>query len=261
MKTKEKLHVAIVQTALQWEFPEANRSHFEGILNKVNSSTDLVCLPEMFTTGFSMNVSSCAETMDGPTVEWMNNMTLRHAFAMCATIMIRELNNYYNRFILSENGEITCVYDKRHLFRMADEHVSFAAGTEALITTFKGWKLMPRVCYDLRFPVWNRSSIAQLQIYLANWPDARIAAWDKLLMARAIENQCYVVGVNRTGSDGSGKNYSGHSIIIDPFGMPVSEEANTENGLIEAVIDLDLITSFREKFPVWRDADHFELKP
>jgi predicted amidohydrolase len=259
MTTQRKLHIKIVQTPLEWEYPEANRSQIEGILSNINSATDLVCLPEMFTTGFSMNVHSCAETMDGPTVEWMNKMTLERGFALCATIMIEELGNYYNRFILSENGEITCIYDKRHLFRMADEHKSFTAGAEPLIAQFKGWKFMPRVCYDLRFPVWNRNSASQLQIYLANWPDARGAAWDKLLMARAIENQCYVVGVNRTGTDGSGKNYNGHSIVIDPYGMPVTQVAYSENGLIEAILDLGVVEGFREKFPVWRDADQFEI--
>ncbi len=260
MKEPGQLLVALVQTSLEWEFPEANRSHFEGLLNSISSEVDLVCLPEMFSTGFSMNVEGCAEPVDGPTVTWLNKMSLERSFGVCCSVMTKESGRYYNRFYLSENGAITCIYDKRHLFRMADEHLAYTPGKDPAIFDFRGWKVMPRVCYDLRFPVWSRSSVAQVQIYVANWPEARIAAWDKLLMARAIENQCYVIGVNRTGTDGSGKIYPGHSMVINPWGEPIAEYVNGKDEIIVVTIDLNVVNGFREKFPVHIDADHFELK-
>jgi predicted amidohydrolase len=234
--------------------------YFDGVLSTLEPHTDLVCLPEMFTTGFSMR-TELAETEDGPTATWLKESSLRHGVAICGSAMTREGKRCYNRFYLAQGGEITCLYDKRHLFRMAGEHLAYAAGTESPMALVKGWPLLPRVCYDLRFPVWNRVPQAFVQIYVANWPAPRITAWDVLLKARAIENQCYVLAVNRIGTDGTGKEYPGHSAAIDPKGALLTPEAWSAEGIQYVMLQSDEIENFREKFPVHLDSDHFSIRP
>lgn len=260
MSDLNKLRIALLQTELTWEDNHANRDAIEVELKKLTGDYEIIVLPEMFNTGFTMNAEAVAETMNGPTVKWLRERSAERKAVICGSIIIAENGNFYNRFIWAENGEITTTYDKRHLFRMADEHHTFSGGDERTEISYRGWKIMPRVCYDLRFPVWNRSMKIDLQIYVANWPEARVAAWDKLLMARAIENQCYIVGVNRTGTDGKGIAYNGHSIVIDPKGMPITPENNQKPGWVTAEIDLKSLEDFREKFPVSMDSDGFELR-
>ena len=252
------MRVGLLQTELIWEESEENILRIEKHLqNKPN--VDLIVFPEMFNTGFTMNTKKNAQTMDGDVVRWLKNKSAELDMAICGSVIIEENRKFFNRFMWAESGQIITVYDKRHLFRMADEHHYFSPGNSQPTINYKGWKIMPRVCYDLRFPVWSRSTNIDLQIYVANWPAPRVAAWDKLLMARAIENQCYVIGVNRIGSDGSGQSYNGHSIVIDPKGAPQTPEHFESEGWIESQLDLNALNDFRQKFPVAMDADSFTL--
>lgn len=260
MSNLNKLRIALLQTELVWEENRANTDAIGIKLDELSGDYEIVVLPEMFNTGFTMNAEAVAESMDGQTVKWFRKKSAERGNVICGSVIISENGNFYNRFIWADSGEITTFYDKRHLFRMADEHHTFAGGQERTEISFRGWRIMPRVCYDLRFPVWNRSSHIDLQIYVANWPQVRVSAWDKLLMARAIENQCYVVGVNRTGTDGKGINYNGHSVVIDPKGMAITSVNNENSEWITAEIDLECLGDFREKFPVSMDSDGFEIK-
>ena len=210
------LEVTIVQADLYWHDPARNREHFTAVIEVLKEATDLIVLPEMFTTGFSMDAPALAETMDGDSVRWMREMAASSNAAVCGSLIIAENRQFYNRFICaSPAGDLLC-YDKRHLFRLADEQSHYSPG-EALNTfDLKGWRICPMVCYDLRFPVWSRNRDSyDLLLYVANWPDRRHHAWETLLRARAIENLSYVAGVNRTGRDGNDIAYSGGSSIID----------------------------------------------
>lgn len=255
------MKVALLQTELVWEKSEENIAKIDDHLDKLHSTPDLIVLPEMFNTGFTMNTEKNAQTMEGPAVSWLINKSAELGTAICGSVIIKEKGENYNRFLWVDSGNIVAVYDKRHLFRMADEHHYFSAGKSNPVIDYNGWKIMPRVCYDLRFPVWSRSTDIDLQIYVANWPSPRIPAWDKLLMARAIENQCYVIGVNRIGSDGSGKEYLGHSIVIDPKGNPQTSVEKEDEGWIISELDLESLNDFRKKFPLALDADKFTIQP
>ena len=254
-----KLKVSVLQTEIVWENSHKSLENYDKAFSKLAKPVDIVVLSEMFNTGFTMNAAEVGQTMDGEAVSWLKQKSLDVEAAICASLIIVENGNFYNRFIWAENGEILTHYDKRHLFRMADEHHTFSPGTKRPEINYKGWRIMPRVCYDLRFPVWSRSNKFDLQIYVANWPEARVSAWDKLLQARAIENQCYIIGVNRIGTDGKGIAYNGHSIIIDPKGDALTDEKNEANGWIYASLDLESLEDFRKKFPVFMDSDHFDL--
>ena len=254
------MKVALLQTELIWEESETNISRIGTQIENLESIPDLIVLPEMFNTGFTMNAEKNAQSMDGEAVMWMKEQSSSLNTAICGSVIIKENGHYYNRFLWVQSEKIICIYDKRHLFRMANEHHHFSAGKNRPIVEYKGWKIMPRVCYDLRFPVWSRSTEIDLQIYVANWPSPRIAAWDKLLMARAIENQCYVIGVNRIGSDGSGKDYLGHSIVIDPKGNPQTPVHKENEGWVISDLNLESLNSFREKFPLAMDADKFHIQ-
>lgn len=259
MNGKRKLQLALLQTELQWEDSEANLQNIGEWILKLDHTPNVIVLPEMFNTGFTMNAEAVAQTMDGEAVTWLKKISKTLGTAICGSVVIVENSNFFNRFLWAYDGKITAYYDKRHLFRMADEHYIFTSGKKRPQIFYEGWQIIPRVCYDLRFPVWNRSTTVDLQIYVANWPQARVDAWDKLLMARAIENQCYVVGVNRIGTDGKGISYTGHSIVIDPKGKPITTVANEAQGWIIAEIDLEAIEDFRKKFPVAMDSDRFEI--
>ncbi len=259
MTSSGTLRLALLQTELVWEDSEANLALMDQWLEKLDHQVDLIIFPEMFNTGFTMNASAVAQTMEGPVASWLRSRSADYDTALCGSAVIEENGEYHNRYFHAENGDITVIYDKRHRFRMAGEHKVFAAGKGSPKIDLLGWKIMPRVCYDLRFPVWNRSNAFDLQIYVANWPKARVDAWDKLLMARAIENQCYVVGVNRIGTDGKDIPYSGHSVVIDPRGNPITPEKNESGGWIYAEIDKGSLESFRKEFPVHMDADRFRI--
>jgi omega-amidase len=254
------LRVTLVQPDLAWEDPASNRRaiarHFAGLAGH----TDLIVLPEMFATGFTMNAAAQAEDMHGPTVDWMREEAVALSCVITGSLVIRDGGRIYNRLLwVRPDGEVAH-YDKRHLFRMVEEHEHYCAGSRRLDCELKGWRIRPFICYDLRFPVWSRSrGDCDLQIYVANWPHRRHNAWSTLLRARAIENQCYVVGVNRTGRDGAGATYLGGSAAIDFLGQPISGEGNGDR-VETAVLDMESLQAFRAAFPVHLDADEFELR-
>lgn len=259
MRAFPVLKLAMVQSELLWQDPEGNMKQLEAKLRALPRNIDLAVLPEMFTTGFTMNPEAHAEGTHGDANTWLAHLSSELGFAICGSVAAHENGKYFNRFLWAESGSATAVYDKRHLFRMAGEHEVYSPGQQRELIVFKGWKIMPRICYDLRFPVWSRSSEAHLQLYVANWPAARIDAWDKLLMARAIENLCYVVGVNRVGSDGNGVQYNGHSAAIDFKGMPLVPVIKDVGQSVIVELQMDALQAFREKFPAHLDADRFTL--
>lgn len=254
------LKVSALQCDLHWENPEANRRTLgEKLL--AAPGADVYILPEMFATGFSMDTARLAESMDGPTHQWMSGHAKNLNAVVCGSLIIREADRFYNRFLWVSPDGTTQYYDKRHRFTMAGEHNYFSAGEDQKIVELKGWRIMLQVCYDLRFPVWSRNrSNYDFLIYVANWPAARSAAWSKLLPARAIDNQCYVAGVNRVGIDGKNIGYSGNSAIIDPKGDYLVQAAPNRDELLTAKLSYEELADFREKFPVLKDADDFDLK-
>jgi omega-amidase len=254
------LRVTIVQTALHWQDAEANKKMFSEKLAAVAPETDLIVLPEMFTTGFSMQASGLAEQAEGPTLAWMKQEAARHQAVVTGSVIVQENGNYYNRlFWVRPDGSYE-KYDKRHLFRMAKEHETYTSGAEKLVLELKGWKVCPLVCYDLRFPVWSRNTdnSYDLLVYVANWPKVRSYAWSTLLQARAIENLAYVVGVNRVGTDGNSHPYSGDSAIVHPKGYKLLETTEAE-GIHTLTLSKQELTDFREAFPAHLDADAFRL--
>lgn len=259
--TQEILHVSVFQFDLVWENPVANRSKIDEWLRKSNEKTDVVFFPEMFTTGFSMNVSGLAETMDGETVGWMKARAAEFQTALCGSLIIHENGKFFNRLLFVEpSGEIH-FYNKRHLFTMSKEESHFEKGTDRLIVNYKGWRICLLICYDLRFPVWarNRDEYDML-VYSANWPQARAEVWNTLLKARAIENQSYVVGANRVGVDGNLVSYSGNSQLINPKGSLLSEIGDHYKGIVSAGFSYSEMMKYRTDFPVLNDADEFDLK-
>jgi len=253
------LNISLIQSDLVWQQPAANRNHFEQSIAGLPPVTDLVILPEMFTTGFTMDAQAHAETMDGTTIAWMAETATSNNVTLCGSLIIEENGNYYNRFIWISPGAPPEHYDKRHLFTMAAEHQSYTAGKHRAIFTLNGWRICPMICYDLRFPVWSRGiNEYDLLIYVANWPAPRRSAWQALLPARAVENQCYLAGVNRIGEDGNGVRYSGDSIIIDYLGTVLSS-AIEEPATLSATLDSKSLLRYREKFPAYMDADRFTV--
>jgi predicted amidohydrolase len=253
------LTVAIVQADLQWQDAVANREIFATAIERLQEPADLIVLPEMFTTGFSMDAPQLAETMDGESVSWMRDMATSSDASVCGSLIIAENQEYYNRFICaSPGGDLQC-YDKRHLFRLANEQDHYAPGTELLTFECKGWRICPMVCYDLRFPVWSRNRDAyELLLYVANWPQRRHHAWATLLRARAIENLSYVAGVNRSGTDGNDIPYDGGSSIIDYLGEDLANLGNRE-GTASVTLDREKLAAFRERFAFHKDADDFTI--
>jgi omega-amidase len=258
-----KLRVSLLQQPLVWHDPAANRARFEALLLPLAGRTDLVVLPETFTTGFSMAVERIGEPAGGPTGQWLTRLAAALDAVVTGSVVTLEAGRCYNRLLwASPAGELR-QYDKRHLFRMGREHEHFAAGRAAWSVAWRGFRICPLVCYDLRFPVFSRRRPEldyELLVYLANWPAARADAWRQLLRARAIENQAYVVGVNRVGVDGNGVPYAGDSAAIDFLGRPLAE-----GGDVPAVLSVQLehapLAAFRERFPAHLDADRFTLEP
>jgi omega-amidase len=254
------MKVALVQTALVWENPAANRDLLaERLRGSLNGDEDLVVLPEMFSTGFSMASARLAEPMDGATVGWLAAMARELDSTICGSVIIEVGGRYYNRLVWTAADGVHRTYDKRHLFRMANEHDHYAAGTSRLLVETGGFKVCPLVCYDLRFPVWSRSDgDLGVLIFVANWPAPRREQWLALLRARAIENQCYVIGVNRVGSDGNGNKYAGDSVVLDYRGDGVLDLGDQDT---VGFADLDAAAwrAFRADFPAYLDADSFNL--
>lgn len=299
------LKITIIQSELHWENVTENLNMFSAKIDSIVDVTDVIVLPEMFNTGFSMKSEQLAETMDGKTVNWMKTQAKKANAVIVGSLIIKEETSplegrlrgvFYNRLVwMQPNGDYY-TYDKRHLFRMANEHEHFSAGQHRIIINYKGFKVCPLVCYDLRFPVWSRNvefkvqsskfkevvchpehttchpklvegqttsnaptNVYDILIYIANWPAARKAPWSKLLEARAIENQCYVVGVNRVGEDGKGIAYSGNSVVVNPKGEAISVISENEEAIETITISLKELTDFRAVFPVGLDADDFEV--
>lgn len=254
----QDLTVTIVQDALDWEDPAANRARMQAHLDGVDA-TDLFVLAEMFSTGFTMTPEHCAETMDGPTVSWMREQAARRDSALAGSLVIEEGGRYYNRLLFVHPDGRVATYDKRHRFALAGEDRHYEAGGERVRIDFRGWRIVPLICYDLRFPVWCRHPAScDLMLFVANWPSPRRHAWTTLLQARAIENQCYVAGVNRVGEDSNGIRYSGDSALLDHFGETLAEcsdRVTTETVTLSA----ERLLADRERLPFYRDADAFSI--
>ncbi|MCX7743274.1 MAG: amidohydrolase [Flavobacteriales bacterium] len=256
----ESLHITAIQTALHWENPEANYSMFEKKISTIHS-TDLVVLPEMFTTGFSMNTSIATLPGYDP-LAWMKHQASACGVTIVGSYMVQENNKFFNRLsAVSPDGEVIS-YNKKHLFTLAGEQQHYTAGKNQVILSYKGWKLAMMICYDLRFPVWCRRTPKfnyDALIFAANWPDRRSYAWRSLLLARAIENQAYVIGVNRVGTDGAGVIHSGDSAIIDPLGKYISLAPSFEETIIHATIHKTVLDETRQRLPFFDDRDNFEF--
>lgn len=257
------LNITVIQKDLVWEDKKANLEGFEKMIAGCKDKMEVVLLPEMFNTGFSMKPAELAETMDGEAVQWMKRIAAQKKIILAGSLMIKDEDCYYNRLIwMLPTGEYG-FYDKRHLFAYAGEDAHYTSGRKRLIASVKGWKLNLQVCYDLRFPVWARQAGENedraeydVLVYVANWPDKRVHAWRTLLQARAIENQCYVIGVNRVGDDGSGHHYPGSSMIVDAMGVPVYM-ANDKEEIFTYTLKMDEVKHVRSKLPFLKDADHF----
>jgi len=257
------LHITLLQSALHWESAIANLAMLEEKIAQIENETDIIVLPEMFSTGFSMQPQQFAETMDGPTVAWMRTMSQKKRIILAGSVMIAEGDLFFNRFIWMQPNGVYYHYDKRHLFAYAGEDKHYTAGEKRVVVSVKGWKILLQVCYDLRFPVWARQSAGDepeydVILYVANWPERRSLAWKTLLQARAIENQCYVVGVNRVGEDGNGIAHSGDSRIIDPMGQILFEHSQSQI-MYSHYLDEKLLQETRQKLPFLKDADTFQL--
>lgn len=271
------LTITGIQSTLHWEAKKANLQMFEEKIFSISKPTEIVVLPEMFSTGFSMQPEKLAETMEGETMQWMKQVASKKKIILTGSLIIKDSSPpgsggevYYNRLVwVLPNGQVG-YYDKRHLFAYADEDQHYTPGEKRLIASVKGWKINLLVCYDLRFPVWSRQSPPpsgevgrgpeyDVLIYVANWPERRVHAWTTLLRARAIENQCYVIGVNRTGEDGNKIHYTGESMAIDPMGEILYHKKD-EDDVFTVTLDRSHLEKVREKFPFWKDADGFKIK-
>ncbi len=277
------LTITTIQTNLAWENKAANLQVLERKMNELDQKTEIIVLPEMFSTGFSMNPKILAEAMDGETIEWMKTIASKNKIILTGSLIIREDDQYFNRLVwMLPNGQFG-YYDKRHLFAYGEEDKHYTAGNKRLIASVKGWKINLQVCYDLRFPVWARNRLLQtgqvadeshitaetqaesgikpeydILIYVANWPERRSHAWKTLLCARAIENQSYVIGVNRVGRDGNNINYSGNSLVIDPLGEVLYHMPDEED-IFTITLQKEDLQEVRSKFPFWKDADDFNF--
>lgn len=258
------LTITTIQTSLFWEDKRANLQMLEEKIAVLAGKTEIVVLPEMFSTGFSMQPKLFAEDMDGETVEWMKRISNENGIVLTGSIIAEENGSYYNRLIwMLPNGQFG-YYNKRHLFAYGGEHEEYTAGNKRLIASVKGWKINLQVCYDLRFPVWSRQQTENcipeydVLIYVANWPEKRSHAWKTLLCARAIENQCYVVGVNRVGNDGNNIYHSGNSLVIDPLGQVLYHMADEED-INTITLSKEKLTEVRTRFPFLNDADGFTI--
>ncbi|MBL4657660.1 MAG: amidohydrolase [Flavobacteriales bacterium] len=255
----QDLKVAAIQTSLAWESIGDNLRALGNKIEQISNAPDLIILPEMFSTAFSMNSRGLAESMDGKAISWMADQASQSNAVVTGSLIIKEDEKFFNRLIWMRPDGTHIHYDKRHLFRMMDEDQHFSPGSQRIIVTLNGWKVCPLICYDLRFPVWSRNDAGyDCLIYVANWPEPRREAWRTLLRARAHENQTYVVGLNRIGKDFNGINFAGDSVIVDPKGAVINELPNEES-ILEGSLNYSELHDFREKFPMHLDADSFSL--
>lgn len=254
------LNISLIQADIVWEDKTANLAQYEQYINGIAEKKEVVVLPEMFNTGFSMNTAALAETMKGPTVQWMKNMAAAHRCILTGSLIIEEEGKYYNRLLWVQPDGAIGQYDKRHLFAYGDEDKHYSAGTKRLIASVKGFRICLMICYDLRFPVWARNVGNEYDalLFVANWPQRRNLAWKTLLQARAIENMCYSIGVNRVGEDAKGLSYSGDSSVFGPLGEVIWQESNKP--VVHTVtLQKDYVTQTWEQFPFLHDADKFVI--
>ncbi|MDD5571468.1 MAG: amidohydrolase [Bacteroidales bacterium] len=263
----QDINITIIQSDLFWEDIDKNLNNFSEKISSVNRITDIIILPEMFTTGFSMNTGKHAEDINGKTIRWMSETAKNKNCVVTGSMILKKNDSYYNSLIwMTPEGKFER-YDKRHLFRMAHEHEYYKAGTQKIIISYKGWKFCPMICYDLRFPVWSRNKFSKSSggyeydclIYVANWPVYRINAWKSLLIARAIENQSYAIGVNRIGTDGKNAVYSGDSMVVDVTGIVLSKTRPDEESVETINLSFDKLQKNRESFPFGVDSDEYKI--
>lgn len=255
------MRITVIQNDIFWEDKQSNFNSLEKIIKPLFNKTDLIVLPEMFNTGFSMNPGRLGENPDSETISWMKKLSVAGNFAVCGSYIVTENGNAFNRFVFVASETETTSYDKRHLFSMGNEDKYFTSGKNRVIFNYKGFRILPIICYDLRFPVWSRNrNDYDLLICVANWPESRREVWNTLLKARAIENQCFVAGANRVGIDGPGIKYCGDSIILNPRGETLQEAISNAESVLTTDLSLSELTAFREKFPAWKDADDFSIK-
>ena len=255
----DELSLTLVQTPLHWQKKEDNFKLFENLLSEVEH-TDLILLPEMFSTGFSMNPEDLWDEPKGKSLEWLRALAGRKSAAISGSVIVKDKGKYYNRlYFVEPNGDYRC-YDKKHLFTLAGEEKVYSAGSEQLILEYQGWKLMPLICYDLRFPVWCRNTAnVDLQYFVANWPERRSEAWKSLLKSRAIENMCFVAGVNRVGEDGNGVDHSGDSGVYDELGNLILELTPYRQRVESVTISRKRMLESRQRFRFLDDRDEFRL--
>jgi predicted amidohydrolase len=265
MEKSPEIRIALIQTDLYWQDKTANLAMLEEKIWDLRGKTDLIILPEMFPTGFSMDAQKLAEPMNLTVCKWMKHLAVQTQAVLTGSAIISAGGQFHNRLLwVTPDGEVEH-YDKRHLFRMAEEHQTFAPGQKLPIFNLNGWNFCPQVCYDLRFPVWSRNGWDDgvpgydVVFYVASWPATRVSAWDALLPARAIENLAYSIGVNRVGTDGNGISYSGHSTAYDFKGEKVMDLGEREATEV-VTFSAQNLEDYRTKFPAWRDADHFEIR-
>jgi len=254
------LKITILQSAIIWQDNNQNLHQFSEKIKKIESETDIIILPEMFTTGFSMEPQKNAEKMNGKTIQWMQNISKQKNCAIAGSVIIQEEDKYYNRFLfVHPSGKIN-QYNKRHLFTLAGEDKIYTSGSEKVIIDFKGWKICPLICYDLRFPVWARNiENYDILLYVANWPKPRISAWDALLKARSIENMCYTIGVNRVGEDANKLEYNGHSAIYNCLGEQIGMAEENREVTLNVTLDKNHISEARNRLPFLNDKDSFKI--
>ncbi len=257
---KERLSITLVQSNLFWENPEKNISHFSDLISPLEN-TDIILLPEMFNTAFSPASHHLAETMNGKTIAWMKKTSKQKKCSIAGSLMIQEENKIYNRLIwISKSGKIS-TYDKRHLFSVIKENEFLSKGNDRLIVEIDGWKICPLICYDLRFPVFSRNNVEyDILIYLANWPIKRIDAWETLLKARSIENQCYTIGVNRIGQDSNGGFFNGQSKVFNLFGKELFSAIENKEDVLQVELSLDDLNIKRKQMNFLKDRDEFILQ-
>ena len=253
------MKIALIQAPLLWENPKQNRNYFENKINSIGENIDLIVLPEMFTSGFTMNPKAVAESMQGETVSWLQSLAKMKNLAITGSLVIEENGNFYNRLVfVFPSGEMRS-YDKKHLFTLAGEDKTYTSGTEKMLLEYQGFKICSLICYDLRFPVFARNTEEyDVLIYVANWPKPRINAWDALLKARAIENMCYTIGVNRIGEDPNKHDYPGHSQVIDYLGNYLIEPQENE-GVFITTINKNTLEATRQKLGFLNDRDAFTI--
>lgn len=258
----QNLNLTILQADLAWENPEKNIAYFTKVIIQLPETVDVVVLPEMFTTGFSMNAAHLAEPQNGKSLSWMQQMAKEKQTCITGSLIIEEKGNYFNRLYWVFPDGTFKIYDKKHLFTLAKEEQTYSAGNQQLIVEYKGWKFCPLICYDLRFPVWARNTKDyDVLLYVANWPKMRTAAWDALLKARAIENMAYCVGVNRVGKDGNDYPYVGHSAVYDALGNLLTKSDYHENVFSEVhSLDYNALQKLKNKLGFLKDRDPFQFK-